>query len=258
MRGAGVIDGYGPTPRRTPRPSRAAGSGPATRGLDADGYLTLSGRLKELINRGGEKISPHEVEDALLAHPAVAEAVAFAVPHPTWGEEVAAAVVLSSEATEADVARVIQGEARRLQAAREADPHHHRHPADRHRQDSATDCRRGVRESAAVKIVVAGAGAIGGYIGAKLARAGADVPLPHRAQVRAAGEERDVRAGPRQLRADVAADRARAGDDKSHFGALANASATRSRWILPVAVRGMALMMWIFFGHLNSARRSLQ
>ena len=62
--------------------------------LDENGYLVLTGRLKELINRGGEKISPREIDEVLLAHPAVAEALAFGVPHPTWGEEVAAAVVL--------------------------------------------------------------------------------------------------------------------------------------------------------------------
>ncbi|HVN27006.1 MAG TPA: acyl--CoA ligase [Candidatus Binataceae bacterium] len=62
--------------------------------LDAAGYLRLTGRLKELINRGGEKISPVEVETALLSHPQVAQAVAFAVAHPMLGEEVGAAVVL--------------------------------------------------------------------------------------------------------------------------------------------------------------------
>lgn len=62
--------------------------------LDADGYLHITGRLKEIINRGGEKVSPREVDDALLEHPAVAQAVAFAVAHPTMGEDVAAAVVL--------------------------------------------------------------------------------------------------------------------------------------------------------------------
>jgi acyl-CoA synthetase (AMP-forming)/AMP-acid ligase II len=71
--------------------------------LDADGYLTLVGRIKELINRGGEKISPREVDEVLLAHPAIAEAVCFGVPHPTWGEEVAAAVVLREKATEGDL-----------------------------------------------------------------------------------------------------------------------------------------------------------
>jgi len=62
--------------------------------LDEDGYLILTGRIKELINRGGEKIAPREIDEVLLAHPAVAEAVTFGVPHATWGEEVAAAVVL--------------------------------------------------------------------------------------------------------------------------------------------------------------------
>lgn len=71
--------------------------------LDGDGYLTLVGRLKELINRGGEKISPCEIDDVLLTHPAIAEAVCFGVPHPTWGEEVAAAVVLHGAATEAEL-----------------------------------------------------------------------------------------------------------------------------------------------------------
>jgi acyl-CoA synthetase (AMP-forming)/AMP-acid ligase II len=71
--------------------------------LDAQGYLTLVGRLKEMINRGGEKIGPREIDEVLLAHPAVAEAVCFGVAHPTWGEEVAAAVVLSGPATEAEL-----------------------------------------------------------------------------------------------------------------------------------------------------------
>jgi acyl-CoA synthetase (AMP-forming)/AMP-acid ligase II len=71
--------------------------------LDADGYLTLVGRIKELINRGGEKISPREIDEVLLAHPAVAEAVCFGVAHPTWGEEVAAAVVVRGPVSEADL-----------------------------------------------------------------------------------------------------------------------------------------------------------
>ncbi len=71
--------------------------------LDADGYLTLVARIKELINRGGEKISPREIDEVLLAHPAVAEAVCFGFPHPTWGEEVAAAVVLREPVSEADL-----------------------------------------------------------------------------------------------------------------------------------------------------------
>lgn len=62
--------------------------------LDADGYLFITGRLKELINRAGEKIAPREVDEVLLRHPAVAQAVTFAVPDAQLGEAVAAAVVL--------------------------------------------------------------------------------------------------------------------------------------------------------------------
>ncbi|MBA2350593.1 MAG: AMP-binding protein [Burkholderiales bacterium] len=65
--------------------------------LDAEGYLFLTGRLKEIINRGGEKISPREIDEALLEHPAIAQAVAFALPHPTLGEDIAAAVVLKEQ-----------------------------------------------------------------------------------------------------------------------------------------------------------------
>jgi acyl-CoA synthetase (AMP-forming)/AMP-acid ligase II len=71
--------------------------------LDAQGYLRLVGRRKELINRGGEKIGPPEIDAVLLRHPAVSEAVCFGVPHPTWGEEVAAAVVLQEPAGEAEL-----------------------------------------------------------------------------------------------------------------------------------------------------------
>ena len=67
--------------------------------MDEDGYLTITGRLKEIINRGGEKISPREVDEILLDHPAVNQAVTFAVPHNKLGEEVAAAVVLKDGQT---------------------------------------------------------------------------------------------------------------------------------------------------------------
>jgi len=62
--------------------------------LDADGYLSLTGRLKEIINRGGEKISPREVDEILMDHPAIGQVVTFAMPHDVLGEDVAAAVVL--------------------------------------------------------------------------------------------------------------------------------------------------------------------
>lgn len=71
--------------------------------LDEHGYLTLTGRLKEMINRGGEKISPREIDEVLLLHPAVNEAVCFGVPHKSWGEEVAAAVTLKETVSEADL-----------------------------------------------------------------------------------------------------------------------------------------------------------
>ena len=79
--------------------------------LDEDGYLHLTGRTKELIIRAGENIAPREIDEVLLAHPAVAEAVCFGVPHPTWGEEVEAAVVLRPEtpAAEAELIAFCRG-----------------------------------------------------------------------------------------------------------------------------------------------------
>lgn len=62
--------------------------------MDEDGYLKITGRLKEIINRGGEKIAPMEVDEVLMEHPAVAQVVTFAMPHDKLGEDVAAAVVL--------------------------------------------------------------------------------------------------------------------------------------------------------------------
>ena len=73
--------------------------------FDEDGFLYLTGRLKEIINRGGEKISPLEVDSILLDHPEIKQVVTFALPHPKLGEEVAAAVVLSegSQSDEKDI-----------------------------------------------------------------------------------------------------------------------------------------------------------
>ena len=61
--------------------------------FDGDGYLSLTGRLKEIINRGGEKISPLEVDAVLLTHPAIGQVVAFAIPHSKLGEDLGVAVV---------------------------------------------------------------------------------------------------------------------------------------------------------------------
>ncbi len=83
--------------------------------LDNDGYLFITGRLKEIINRGGEKISPREIEDVILQHPAVAEAITFAMPHETLGEDIAAAVVLLENAA------VTEGELQRFVAAQLAE-----------------------------------------------------------------------------------------------------------------------------------------
>lgn len=71
--------------------------------LDRDGYLHLSGRIKEIINRGGETIAPREIDEVLLTHPAVHQAVAFAVPDLRLGEQVAAAVVLKPGTTASEV-----------------------------------------------------------------------------------------------------------------------------------------------------------
>jgi acyl-CoA synthetase (AMP-forming)/AMP-acid ligase II/acyl carrier protein len=98
IRGANVMSGYG---------NSEVNAEAFTRGwfrtgdhgyLDKDDYLFISGRLKEIINRGGEKISPREVDEVLLAHSSVEQAVTFGVRHPTLGEEVAAAVVLRPHA----------------------------------------------------------------------------------------------------------------------------------------------------------------
>jgi len=73
--------------------------------MDTEGYISITGRLKEIINRGGEKISPREVDEVLMDHPAVAQVVCFAIPHDKLGEEVGAAVVLreGQQATEAQL-----------------------------------------------------------------------------------------------------------------------------------------------------------
>ena len=81
--------------------------------LDAEGYLKITGRLKEIINRGGEKVSPLEVDEVLMDHPAVRQVVTFALPHEKLGEEVAAAVVLR-EGAELDALGLRQFAATRL------------------------------------------------------------------------------------------------------------------------------------------------
>ncbi len=100
IRGRDVTDGYENNPEAN---SAAFTNGWFRTGdqgfLDEAGYLRLTGRLKELINRGGEKISPIEVDVVLMDHPAVAQCLTFAMPHAMLGEEVAAAIVLNEGAT---------------------------------------------------------------------------------------------------------------------------------------------------------------
>jgi acyl-CoA synthetase (AMP-forming)/AMP-acid ligase II len=73
--------------------------------MDAEGYISITGRLKEIINRGGEKVSPREIDEILMDHPAVAQVVCFGMPHAKLGEEVAACVVLreGQQATEREL-----------------------------------------------------------------------------------------------------------------------------------------------------------
>ena len=110
-RGPSVFEGYLDEPEASTEAFRDGWFRTGDLGrLDDDGYLTIVGRIKELINRGGEKIGPAEVERAIAEHPAVARVCVFGIPHATLGEEVAAAVVpidgaLVSEKAIVDVAR---------------------------------------------------------------------------------------------------------------------------------------------------------
>jgi acyl-CoA synthetase (AMP-forming)/AMP-acid ligase II len=102
IRGRNVTDGYENNPGANASAFTDGWFRTGDQGvLDEAGYLRLTGRLKEIISRGGEKISPLEVDTVLMDHPAVAQVVTFGMPHDKLGEEVAAAVVLR-EGTAAD------------------------------------------------------------------------------------------------------------------------------------------------------------
>ena len=170
-----------------------AGSAPATRARSTPpGYLRLTGRLKELINRGGEKISPLEVDEVLMDHPAVAQAVTFAMPHEMLGEEVAAAVVLregaaaranASSATSC-AERLANFKVPRQRGVPDGNPEGSDGQGAAHRTGEVTRRR-------AMKIAIFGAGAIGGLLGRQLHQAGADVTFiargPHLAAMQAEG-----------------------------------------------------------------------
>jgi acyl-CoA synthetase (AMP-forming)/AMP-acid ligase II len=103
IRGRNVTDGYENNPDANASAFTNGWFRTGDQGfLDEQGYLRLTGRLKELINRGGEKISPIEVDTVLMDHPAVAQCVTFAMPHDKLGEDVAAAVVLREGETATD------------------------------------------------------------------------------------------------------------------------------------------------------------
>lgn len=106
IRGASVITGYEDNPDANRKSFTDGWFRTGDEGvIDDAGYLTLTGRLKEMINRGGEKIAPLEVDRVLTEHPAIREAISFAIPHPTLGEDIAAAVVPTPDMTvdEADL-----------------------------------------------------------------------------------------------------------------------------------------------------------
>ena len=109
VRGATVMHGYSRNPEAN---EKAFVNGWFRTGdlgvLDRDGYLTETGRIKELINRGGEKISPTEVDAVLLGHPAVGLAASFGVPDPMYGEEIQAAVVPRADVTAAELHDYLQ------------------------------------------------------------------------------------------------------------------------------------------------------
>ena len=103
VRGPGVIDGYLGNEQANAESFRDGWFRTGDRGRFDDGYLTLDGRIKEVIIRGGENISPLEVEAVLGLHPAVSEAVVYGIPDAKYGQLVGAAVVPSTELSEADV-----------------------------------------------------------------------------------------------------------------------------------------------------------
>jgi acyl-CoA synthetase (AMP-forming)/AMP-acid ligase II/aryl carrier-like protein len=95
IRGKTVTSGYGNSPESNDENFKDGWFRTGDQGYwDKDGYLFITGRLKEIINRGGEKISPMEIDEVLKKHPSVLEAVTFPVPHPTLGQDISAAVVL--------------------------------------------------------------------------------------------------------------------------------------------------------------------
>ena len=104
IKGPNVIDGYEGNPEVNATSFSSGWFRTGDQGiLDEDGYLTITGRLKEFINRSGEKISPKEIDEILLRYPGVKEAVAFGVPNEVHGEVPAAVVVADDTIRESDL-----------------------------------------------------------------------------------------------------------------------------------------------------------
>ena len=103
IRGANVTAGYENNPKANAEGFRAGWFRTGDQGVkDGEGYLSITGRLKEIINRGGEKVSPREIDEILMDHPAVGQVVTFGMPHAKLGEEVAAVVVLKAGSAATD------------------------------------------------------------------------------------------------------------------------------------------------------------
>jgi acyl-CoA synthetase (AMP-forming)/AMP-acid ligase II len=114
IRGANVTAGYENNPKANEEGFLNGWFRTGDQGvMDEDGYISITGRLKEIINRGGEKISPREVDEILMDHAAVAQVVCFGIPHPKLGEEVAAVVVLreGQQATERELQAYVSSRA---------------------------------------------------------------------------------------------------------------------------------------------------
>lgn len=107
VRGQGVMRGYECNPQANQQSFFKGWFRTGDQGkLDSDGYLFLAGRRSEIINRGGEKISPWEIDEVLMEHPVVRHAMAFSVPHPRLGEQIAACVILQPHASAFDQERM--------------------------------------------------------------------------------------------------------------------------------------------------------
>ena len=148
IRGPNVMSGYENNPKANADAFNDGWFRTGDQGvMDEDGYVTITGRLKEIINRGGEKISPREVDEIIMEHPAVQQCVTFAIPHDMLGEDVAAAVVLREGAAgQREGAARVRGEApRRFQGATQ-DPHS---PRDSERRDGQAAAHRAGPEAGA-------------------------------------------------------------------------------------------------------------